>query len=82
MVKQIGIYRSDYLSLRGAEGDVAIPKIEGKTIEKRPETSGDCHTSGAPRSESKIGMIAGGNHTLIKCGLVRNDSKINENLKL
>ena len=34
----------------------------------------DCHTSGASRSESKITMIAGGNHTTILCGLVRNDS--------
>ena len=33
----------------------------------------DCHASGAPRSESKICMIAGGNHTLIKCELARND---------
>ena len=34
---------------------------------------GDCHTSGAPRSESAIPMIAGGNHTTMYCGLVRND---------
>ncbi len=34
--------------------------------------------SGAPRSESKSNMIAGGNHTLIQCGLVRNDRKTKE----
>ncbi len=28
-----------------------------------PEISGDCRTSGAPRSESKIHMVAGGNRT-------------------
>jgi hypothetical protein len=28
--------RYDTLSLRGAEGDVAIPKIEGNTIENCP----------------------------------------------
>ena len=37
---------------------------------------GDRHTSGAPRSESEIPMIASGNHTIMSCGLVRNDSKI------
>ena len=31
------------------------------------------HTSGAPRSESTMEMIAGGNHTMAYCGLVRND---------
>ena len=30
-------------------------------------------TSGAPRSESTMEMIAGGNHTMAYCGLVRND---------
>ena len=35
---------------------------------------GDRHTSGAPRSESQIPMIAGGNHSIMYCGLVRDDS--------
>ena len=34
---------------------------------------GDRRTSGAPRSESEMRMIAGGNHTIIHCGLVRDD---------
>ena len=41
---------------------------------------GDCHTSGAPRSGSQIKMIAGGNHTMILCALVRNDTILEEHI--
>ena len=50
-----------------------------------PEKLGDRHTSGAPRSESKSFMVAGGNHTTIHCGLVRDDillSKLHHKLQL
>jgi hypothetical protein len=42
---QISVCRFVYLSLRGAVGDVAIPWLEGKSIEMLPKKLGDCHTS-------------------------------------
>ena len=51
---------------------MAIPFV----LRANPVISGDCHTSGAPRSEFAMEMIAGGNHTIMWCGLVRNDSII------
>ena len=42
-------------------------------IGRFPAYLGDCHISGALRSESAIPMIASGNHTTMYCGLVRND---------
>ncbi len=49
---------------------MAIPFV----LRANPVISGDCHTSGAPRSEFAMEMIAGGNHTIMWCALVRNDS--------
>jgi len=34
---------------------------------------GDRHIRVAPRSESIILMITGGDHTIMQCGLVRDD---------
>ena len=73
------------MSLRAsAHTGVAIPKILEHFLPKiqifhfflGDRTTGipfGHHTSGAPRSESTMEMIAGGNHTIVYCGLVRDD---------
>ena len=81
----------DFVSLRGGVSRRGNLPVQGLLCDW---VSMDCTWSGAPRSESKISMIAGGNHTAIKChgpDGPRNDSvvgtfshknkAINENLK-
>ena len=54
-------------------GDVAIPRLEGKCIENCPKNYGIATPVLQSAADLVMAMIAGGNHTLIGCALVRND---------
>ena len=67
-------------------GDVAIPRLEGKCIENFPKIYGIATPVLQSAADLVMAMIAGGNHTLIGCALVRNDvllfTALNNNLSI
>ena len=52
---------------------MAIPRLEGKCIENCPKIYGIATPVLQSAADLVMAMIAGGNHTLIGCALVRND---------